>query len=148
MRWTPSTSSLGRRYVHFIHIPSMCYAMSLPLTAIIVIHTRLTHHLHRLTTSSSSHTSQASSGTRKNATPASSYTRRPQAHPLHPSPRRRRAARNRQLRLPNHLLRPSAKHARRETLFLALFLKAAFLMEANDDVWALLVAGDCTDTRI
>jgi hypothetical protein len=58
---------------------------------------RLTRY-HRPTTSWTSHTSQASSGIRKNATPASSYTRRPQAlHQAPRNPRRRRIATNRRL---------------------------------------------------
>jgi hypothetical protein len=34
------------------------------------------------------------------------------------------------------------------TLFLALFLMAAFLTEANDDARALLMTGECTDMQI
>jgi hypothetical protein len=78
--------------------PSICDAMFSSSTAIIVLHARLTRHLRRLMTSWTSHTSQASSGTKKNATPDSSYTRRQQAPPKAPSPRRRRVApRNRHL---------------------------------------------------
>lgn len=95
----------------------------------------LTCLFYRLMTSSTIPTLLASSGIRRNATPVSSYIKRQQAHLRAPSPRKRRAMR-RSRHIAYSRLHASEKYARRETFFLALFLKAAVWMEADDDMRA------------